>query len=162
MPPDVVPNLKPDPELCSCGCGVIGRPNRRNGHARGCDAARCASCRGRRNRKGGLAKQNQARKALGVPGNRYGDTNEERWSDDVFANEVKSGDQCGPLFTWWRKVEAQVRANEADHGSERRPVRAVAMPSGTSRGLVVVEVDTWRALVAPALEEFYGPEMEAG
>lgn len=133
---------------CGCGCGRYGTPGR-TGCVRGCG---CARCTGRRNRRKGLAKQSQARKALGVPANRFGDSNEERWTDGLFANEVKSGKQCGPLANWWRKVEAQVHANEADHGDRHRPVRAVAMPEGWSDGLVVVRLSTWQDIVRPALE----------
>lgn len=135
--------------------GALGRPDR-NGrrHARGCP---CPSCRGRRNRRSGLSKQREARKALGVAPQKYGDTHEERWADTQFANEVKSGKQCGPVANWWRRVEAQVLANEADHGDRRRPVRAVAMPEGWgSDGLVVVRLSTWRDQIGPALDEFYG------
>lgn len=158
---EVVSNLKENQAECGCGCGVFGtlksKPNRRGVIcvARKC---RCVSCRNRINRKSGLDKQNKARKALGVPGNKFGDSNEERWSDNVFANEVKSGKQCGPLAAWWLRVEKQVRANEADFGDDRHPVRAVAMPEGWSDGLVAVRLSTWQELVRPALEEFYGPE----
>lgn len=160
MTETVMSNLKPEPMVCKTDgrgrekCTAVGQPTK-IGHPRGCN---CPRCIGKRNRKSGLAKQNTARKALGVPVGKFGSSNEEGWSDNVFANEVKSGAQCGPLFTWWQKVEKQVRQNESDFGSPRKPVRAVAMPAGTSRGLVVVELDTWRELVRPALEEFYGPE----
>lgn len=126
------------------------RPER---HPRGCS---CRPCIGRRNRRSGLAKQRVARKALGIEPNKFGDSHEERWADQLFANEVKSGKQCGPVANWWRRVEAQVLANEASHGDRRRPVRAVAMPSDWSDGLVVVRLSAWREVVLPALEEFYG------
>lgn len=154
------PNLKAKAD-CECGLesctlfGTLGRPDR-NGlrHVRGCG---CNGCRGRRNRRSGLRKQNTARKALGVVGQKFGDTNEERWADQLFANEVKSGKQCGPLANWWRKVEGQVLANEADHGDRRRPVRAVAMPEGWGDdGIVAVRLSTWREQIGPALDEFYG------
>lgn len=137
--------------------GSLGRPDR-NGqrHVRGC---RCRVCMGRRNRRGGLAKQRTARKALGVGSHKFGDANEELWADRYFANEVKSGKQCSVLVNWWRRVEAQVLANEADHGDRRRPVRAVAMPDGWGKdGLVVVKLSTWETHIGPALDEFYGSE----
>jgi hypothetical protein len=153
-------NLKADPVECACGCGIVAALKAKawkDGTRcnRGC---KCARCRGANNRRSGLKKQNTARKALGIPLGKFGSSNEEKWSDNVFANEVKSGQQCGPLFTWWQKVEKQVRANEADFGDTRRPVRAVAMPAGTSRGLVVVELETWRDVIAPALDEFFGSD----
>lgn len=151
------------PEKGSCECdldacelfGRLGKPDKEGRrHVRLC---KCRGCGGRRNRTSGLKKQRVARKALGVPPQKFGDSNEERWADVHFANEVKSGKQCGPVANWWRRVEAQVLANEADHGDRRRPVRAVAMPEGWgSDGLVVVRLSTWREQVAPALDEFYG------
>lgn len=154
----VVSNLKPDPESCVCGCGLVGVLRTRTWKdgsrcVRGC---KCARCRGANNRKKGLAKQNVARKALGVPASKFGDSNEERWADSYFANETKAGAQVGPVANFWLRVEKQVRANEATFGDDRRPVRAVAMPDGWSDGLVVVRLSTWRDLIGPALDEFYG------
>lgn len=155
-------NFKPDPIACATdGCGIesctaVGQPTK-NGHVRGC-TTKCAKCRGRRNRKGGLRKQNEARKALGIPVGKFGASNEETWSDNVWSNECKSGAQVGPVATFFRKVEKQVRANESDYGDRRRPVRAIAMPEGESDGLVVVRLSAWNELVRPALDEFYGPE----
>lgn len=110
---------------------------------------------GRRNRKGGLAKQRTAARALGVQTGKFVASNEESWGG-MFANEIKSGKQVGPVANWWRKVEAQVLANEADHGAIRKPVRAVAMPEGMTDGLVVIRLSAWREHVTPALQEFYG------
>lgn len=157
---DVTPNFR-DVAECGCGCGEFGTLKTPWANGQQCVArkCRCARCRGKQNRRSGLRKQSTARKALGVPGQKFGDANEERWSDNVFANEVKSGKQCGPLANWWLRVAAQVVANESDFGDRRRPVRAIAMPEGWGkRGLVVVELATWETLVRPALEEFYGPE----
>lgn len=135
--------------------GSLGRPDRTGKrHTKGCV---CRVCSGRWNKRNGHAKQRVARKALGVAPRKYGDTHEETWADAYFANEVKSGKQCGPVANWWRKVEGQVLANEADHGDRRRPVRAVAMPEGWgSDGLVVVRLSTWRDQIGPALDEYYG------
>ncbi|HEV2928430.1 MAG TPA: hypothetical protein VGW74_07045 [Propionibacteriaceae bacterium] len=151
------------PTKGTCGCtldacdlfGTLGRPDRDGRrHVRGCG---CPVCRGRRNRRSGQRKQRVARKALGVASQKFSDANEETWADQHFANEVKSGKQCGPVANWWRRVEAQVLANEADHGDRHRPVRAVAMPEGWgSDGLVVVRLSTWRDQIGPALDEFYG------
>lgn len=152
--------LKPK-DYCGCGTesctlfGTLKRPNP-DGSAcvRGC---KCRRCIGRRNRKSGLAKQAKAAKALGVRTGKFVPSNEESWGG-YFANEVKSGKQVGPVANWWRRVEAQVLANEPDHGSLRKPVRAVAMPEGMSDGLVVMRLSVWREHVAPALDEFYGAE----
>lgn len=151
--------LKPDPIACPCGyekCKQVGQPSTRIGHVRGCP---CARCRGKRNRRSGLAKQNVARKRLGIPGQKFGDANEERWSDNVFANECKSGKQVGPLANWWRKTEGQILANRAEHGDLRKPARCIAMPEGWGDdGLVAVRLSTWDEIVEPALTEFYGSD----
>jgi hypothetical protein len=160
-PRQVEPNFRAVDD-CGCGCGAFGTLRTRpwaNGVVcvkRGCP---CPRCRGKRNRQQGLRKQTVARKALGVAPQKFGDANEERWSDAYFANEVKAGKQVGPLLNWWRRVEAQVLSNEATFGDRRRPVRAVAMPEGWGQdGLVVVKLSTWREHIGPALDEFYGSE----
>ena len=105
------------------GCplfGTLGKPAR-DGQRRikGCGDA---VARGRRSRRKGLKKQRDARKALGVaPSHKFGDANEERWNDPIFANEVKSGKQIQPAVTAWLRIEKQVRSNEADFGSLRKP-----------------------------------------
>ena len=110
-----------------------------------------------RNRRQGLAKQGKARKALGVAPQKFGDANEERWTDPLFANEVKSGAQVRPAFTAWVRMEAQILANEPDHGGQRKPARATIMPDGFGGdGIVMVRLSTWRELVKPALDAFYG------
>lgn len=119
----------------------------------------CRPCLGARNRRKGLRKQREARKALGVaPSHKFGDANEENWSDAIFANEVKAGKQVGPAVTAWNRIEAQVHANEPDVGGRHKPVRAVLMPDGWPKGegLVMVRLSTWAQLVRPALEESYG------
>lgn len=145
-------------DSCGCGCGLQGglRKPWRDG-VQCVRLCKCRRCLGARNRRKGLSKQTVARKALGVaPSNKFGDANEENWKDAYFANEVKAGAQCGPLANWWRRVEKQAQANEADFGDRKRPVRGVAMPAGWSDGLVVVRLSTWNTHVRPALEEFYG------
>lgn len=141
----------PTKQDCPCGCGKFGTVGAK-GCVRGCG---CRRCLGRRNRRKGLEKQRVARKALGIQPHRYGDTHEESWSDELFANECKAGKQCGPVANWWRRIEAQVLANEADYSDRRRPVRGVAMPEGWSDGLVVVRLSTWREQIAPALDDYW-------
>lgn len=139
---------------CACGCGLFGTPRKRpEGHIRGCD---CPRCRGKRNRQKGLKKQREARKALGVaPSHKFGDANEENWSDAIFQNEVKSGAQIKPAVTAWVRIEAQVQSNQTAVGSLRKPCRAVLMPDGWSDGLVMVRLSTWRDVVRPALDAYY-------
>lgn len=111
---------------------------------------------GKRNRQKGLKKQREARKALGVaPSHKFGDANEENWSDAIFQNEVKSGAQVKPAVTAWLRIEAQMQSNQTAHGSLRKPCRAVLMPDGWSDGLVMVRLSTWRDVIRPALDEYY-------
>lgn len=150
---DVEPMLRAEAD-CPCGCGLYGTVTAK-GCVRGCE---CNRCRGRRNRKRGLDKQTKARKAMGVdPSSKFGDANEESWGDPLFANEVKSGKQCGPVANAWNRAKAQIVANNPDPGGQHKCARVVWMPEGWGkRGLVTVELETWRVLIAPALEHFYG------
>jgi hypothetical protein len=114
--------------------------------------------RGARNRRKGLAKQRVARRRLGVrPSHKFGDADEERWGDALFANEVKSGRQCDPVKNAWARAESQIRASEPDHGGQHKPARVTWMPEGWgSDGLVAVRLSAWEQIVSPALEAFYG------
>lgn len=154
---DVQPRLK---AIVDCGCGVEGcigiarRKPYRDGslHVKSCVCLRCVRGeRGRDAHKDGHRRQSSAMRNLGL----VGTTNEER-EQSVFANEVKSGRQVGPAWTWWKRAEAQVRANESDYGSRRKPVRVILKPEGTRDGIVMVRESTWAELVTPALLEVYG------
>lgn len=148
--------LGPTKGYCACNCGLFGTLRKRpEGHIRGCN---CPKCRGKRNRQKGLAKQREARKALGVaPSHKFGDANEENWQDPLFANEVKSGAQIKAAVTAWTRIEAQVMSNQTAVGSQRKPCRAVLMPDGWGKeGLVMVRLSTWTELIAPAMQVVYG------
>lgn len=113
--------------------------------------------RNTRNRSSGLGKQRVARKALGIPPNKFGDSNEERWADPLFANEIKSGAQVRPAATAYLNAERQILSNEPDHGGQRKPARVTIMPENFSGdGIVMVRLSTWRELIRPALEDYYG------
>ena len=147
--------LGPTKGDCACGCGLFGTLRKRPaGHIRGCT---CPTCRGKRNRQKVLAKQRTARKALGVaPSHKFGDANEERWGDPLFANEVKAGKQIQPAVTAWLRIEAQVMSNQTAIGANRKPTRAVLMPDDWgNEGLVMVRLSTWTDLIRPALESYY-------
>jgi len=136
--------------------GTLGRPARDgNRRVKGCSDP---VARGRRSRVKGLSKQRTARKRLGVaPSHKFGDGNEERWHDALFANEVKAGKQIQAAVTAWVRIEAQVRSNEADFGSIRKPARAVLMPDDWgNEGLVMMRLSAWEQLVKPAMNEYYG------
>jgi hypothetical protein len=135
--------------------GTLGRPSR-DGFRRvkGCSDP---AARGKRARTKGLSKQRTARKRLGVaPSNKFGDANEENWQDVLFANEVKAGKQIGAVVTAWGRIDAQVRSNESDYGSRRKPTRAILMPDDWGKeGLVMIKLSVWEELVRPAMTEYY-------
>ena len=132
--------------------GVAGRDGKRR--VKGCSDP---AARGKRSRRKGLNKQRTARKRLGVaPSHKFGDGNEERWTDALFANEVKAGKQIQPAVNAWMRIEAQVKSNEADFGSRRKPARAVLMPDDWgNEGLVMMRLSAWEEIVAPAMQAFY-------
>jgi len=135
--------------------GTLGRPARDgNRRVKGCSDP---TARGKRSRTKGLSKQRVARKRLGVaPSNKFGDANEENWQDHLFANEVKSGKQVSTVVTAWLRIDAQVRSNESDYGSRRKPTRAILMPDDWGKeGLVIIKLSTWQELVTPAMHEYY-------
>jgi len=140
------------------GCpkfGTLGRPAKDGWRrVKGCADP---TARGKRSRTKGLTKQRVARKRLGVaPSNKFGDANEENWQDVLFANEVKSGKQIGAVVTAWLRIDAQVRSNESDYGSRRKPTRAIIMPDDWGKeGLVIIKLSTWEELVRPAMHDFY-------
>lgn len=148
------PRLKPDPEPCSCGCGKIGQLRLKTWrgetvpHIRACV---CRRCMGKRSRQGGLRRQSTVRDAMNI----VGGSDEEKWAS-VFQNEVKSGKQVGPAWTWWVKAEQQALASQADHGSLHKPARIFLEPEGVNDGIVMVRRSTWREYISPALNEFYG------
>lgn len=139
---------------CPCGCGVFGTLHG-DKMVRGCTGPRG---RGSDNRKQGLRRQAKAARSVGINVSNIRPGNEERWPDQIFANEVKSGKQCGPAFTLWCTIEAQVRANAPDFGGrERKPARAILMPNDFGGdGLVIVRLSTWSTTIQPAIEAYYG------
>lgn len=132
--------------------GVVSHDGKRR--IKGCSDP---AARGKRSRRKGLTKQRTARKRLGVaPSSKFGDGNEENWKDALFANEVKAGKQIQPAVNAWLRIEAQVKSNEADFGSLRKPARAVLMPDDWGdEGLVMIRLSTWEEIVAPAIHEYY-------
>lgn len=116
----------------------------------------CNSCRGRRNRRSGLAKQRAARKALGVPRARVAaaESNEESWRG-IFRWEIKSGQLARSAATRYLEAEKQAEANKAV--GDTRPFAAGLMPHGWgSEGLVVVRLSVWKNHVGPALDAYWG------
>jgi hypothetical protein len=118
---------------CACGCGLFGTPRKRpEGHIRGCV---CPRCRGQRNRAKGDAKARKARKALGIEG--VNSRHEELWGGAIRL-EVKAGAQIKPVFTAYLRCEIQSEQHRPI--GDPRPFALVAMPDGTSDGLIVMRL----------------------
>jgi hypothetical protein len=75
--------------------------------------------------------------------------NEESWQGEVRV-EVKAGKQVQTLWTKYQKAKEQSDANTRI--GDTRPFMFVAMPDGTSNGLVVVELDKLDEVVFALLE----------
>lgn len=131
--PLVETNFKPDPIVCPCGCGAEGQP-KKNGHPKSCDHGKCARCRNTNNRRVGQRKQAKATTALGVPRSSIHPGHEEFLGGTVRL-EVKAGGQVKPAVTAFLRMEAQSEAQRPV--GDNRPFVGVAMPSGSSDGVVL-------------------------
>ena len=120
--------------------GTLGRADRKGvRRVRGCaDPA----ARGRRNRTKGDAKARRARKKLGLGGHLT--RHEESWSG-VVRTEIKAGIQVGPIATRFNAAKAQSDAAKAL--GDIRPFVMVAMPDGTSRGIVLMDLDEFSQII---------------
>ena len=107
--------------------------------------------RGLTNKNKGRRKQNLARKKLKIPDTKFRSQmgNEESWQGEVRV-EVKAGKQVQTLWTNYQKAKEQSDANTRI--GDTRPFMFVAMPDGTSNGLVVVELDKLDEVVFALLE----------
>lgn len=135
-------------DKCSLdGCprfGTLGRAGR-DGKRRikGCGDL---VARGKRNRTKGDSKARRARKKLGlVATGHQGSRHEEDWSGR-FRTEVKAGAQVGPIAT--RFFAARAQSSAAKSVGDIRPFAMVAMPDGTSEGIVLMSLDEFAELVA--------------
>lgn len=120
--------------------GTLGRPDKRGvRRVRGCaDPA----ARGRRNRTKGDSKARRARKKLGLGGHLT--RHEENWSGR-FLCEIKAGAQVGPIATRFQAAKAQSLAAKAV--GDIRPFVMVAMPDGTSKGIVLMDLEEFSQIV---------------
>jgi hypothetical protein len=103
----------------------------------------CRACLGARNQRKGKVKQRAGRKVLEAvsetPASRFVGAlgNEETWRLPVRV-ECKAGAQVKTMFTKYLAAEAQAEASRAS--GDARPFVMVAMPPGTTDGLVVVRL----------------------
>ena len=126
------------------GCplfGTLGRPDRNQvRRVRGCSDP---AARGRRNRTKGDAKARRARKKLGLGGHLT--RHEENWGG-AFRTEIKAGLQVGPIATRFQAAKAQSDAAKAL--GDIRPFIMVAMPDGTTDGIVLMSLSEFSDLAA--------------
>ena len=129
------------------GCpkfGTLGREGR-DGKRRvkGCGDP---VARGRRNRTKGDSKARRARKKLGLAatGN-AGTRHEEHWGG-MFRVEVKAGSQVGPIATRFDAARSQSEASKAL--GDVRPFAMIAMPDGSSDGIVLMSLAEFAELLA--------------
>lgn len=116
---------------------------------------KCRKCINRRNRSKGRRKQNQARKLLKIPSNRFAgaDAHEENWLGGLRV-EVKSGKQVQPLANVFYKGKRQSDFNHIAIGSEKKPFAHVSMPDGTTGGIISLEIKDLENFCVAVLENF--------
>ncbi len=120
--------------------GTLGRADRQGKRRiRGCGDP---SARGRRNRTKGDSKARRARKKLGLGGHLT--RHEENWGG-AFRTEIKAGIQVGPIATRFQLAKAQSDAAKAL--GDIRPFIMVAMPDGTTDGIVLMSLSEFSELV---------------
>jgi hypothetical protein len=105
--------------------------------------------RGRRNKRKGQTKQAAARRALeaafGInPPVLHDRTHEERWTHLPIRIEVKAGAQVAPVAI--RYSAASRQSDEARNTEDTRPFAYVAMPDGTSDGLIVMRLSDFASI----------------
>ncbi len=107
--------------------------------------------RGLNNKNKGRRKQNLARKKLKIPDTKFRSQmgHEENWRGAVKV-EVKAGKQ---VQTIWKKYQdAKIQSTHNNIIGDTRPFVFVAMPDGTTNGLVIFELDKLEEVVFSFLE----------
>jgi hypothetical protein len=95
---------------------------------------------GLNNKNKGRRKQNIARKKLGIPDTKFRSQmgHEENWRGEIRV-EVKAGKQVQSL--WNKYTKAKLQSDDNTRIGDTRPFVFIAMPDGTTNGLVVFEID---------------------
>lgn len=103
--------------------------------------------RGKRNRTKGDSKARRARKVLGIAG--ANTRHEEHWGG-LLRVEVKAGAQVQPIATRFDAARAQ--SNAARALGDVRLFAMVAMPDGSSDGVVLMSLEEFGMLLAHVQE----------
>lgn len=102
--------------------------------------------RGKRNRTKGDNKARKARRALGLAATgKAGTRHEEHWGG-MFRVEVKAGAQVYPIATRFNNAKAQ--SDESKAFGDVRPFAMIAMPDGTSDGIVLMTLEEFSQLIS--------------
>jgi len=135
-----------DRARCSLGdrCplfGTLGREDRRGvRRIKGCGDP---MARGRRNRSKGDSKARRARKKLNLVG--ANTRHEEHWRGRLRV-EIKSGKQIEPIAT--RFDAAKHQSDQSKAIGDIRPFAMVAMPDGSSDGIVLMSLEEFSEILA--------------
>ena len=144
-------NMKPGPESCGCGCGLVGSLRARPWRdgvvcvKRGCV---CKRCTGKRSRAKGDNKALRARKALGIPG---ANTRHEELMGGLVRWEAKAGVQVKPMWSAFLKAEVQSEGQRpfGDH----RPFVMTAAADGQSDQLFSCRLSKLPEVIAALAEQ---------
>ena len=130
------------------GCpkfGALGRPARDGlRRVKGCSDP---TARGKRNRSKGDSKARSARKRLQIGG--ANTRHEELWGGALRV-EMKAGAQINPIAT--RFNEAKQQSEAARPLGDTRSFAMVAMPDGTKKGIVLMDLDDFAQFLNIVLE----------
>lgn len=107
------------------------KPEPKSKHERGCT---CISCRNRRNRANGRARQRKVAKRLGVQG-----AHEEMWRHPLFRVEVKSGQIPKKV------LDAFAQSDRSQALGDPRPCMTVWVPSNSTKVIAVLALDDLNA-----------------
>jgi hypothetical protein len=146
---DVEPRFRETGE-CGCGCGAYGSLKKKWSDGSRCVARKCscARCRGRNSRSKGDGKARKARAALAIPGV---NSRHEEHTGGTVRWEAKAGAQIQPMWTAFRKAEAQSEA--ARPVGDNRPFVMTAAPDGESDQIVAFRLSKVREVTAALAEQ---------
>lgn len=104
--------------------------------------------RGKRNRAKGDSKARNARRRLNLSG--ANTRHEEHWRGALRV-EIKAGSQISPIAT--RFIAARNQSVEGKALGDIRPFAMIAMPDGSSDGIVLMSLEEFSNLMATILED---------
>ena len=136
-------------EKCNIdGCpkfGTLGRAGRdEKRRIKGCGDP---VARGKRNRAKGDSKARSARRRLGLSG--ANTRHEEHWRGALRV-EIKAGAQVKPIFTRFEAAKGQSDAGKSM--GDLRPFAMVAMPDGSSDGIVLMSLNEFSSIFSIVLD----------